>query len=282
MPQSSPDRSTHLSPSLSPLGKATPYVSEYDPSQLYPIPRKMARDGVGMPTPLPFSGVDIWTGYEFSWLNLKGKPEIALAEFYFPCESPNLVESKSLKLYLNSFNNSRFASLDAIKDLLERDLSTAALYPVAVRLISSSQFGQQSITQFCGTCLDALDIETEVYRVEPGFLRAADQAVEETLYSNLLKSNCLVTGQPDWGELSVHYVGPQIDHAGLLKYIVSYREHAGFGEQCVERIFLDILAHCRPQKLTVYARYTRRGGLDINPFRSNFESAPLNIRHARQ
>lgn len=266
----------------SPLGQATVYIETYSPGLLFPIPRSLARDKIGLSAPLPFDGVDIWSGYEISWLNLKGKPEIAMAEFSFPCSSPNVIESKSFKLYLNSFNQSPFKSFEEVRKVIQLDLSAAAGSEVTVDLFPLSQSKINSLDEFSGLCLDALDVETDVYHVDTSLLITSPGHVEETVYTNLLKSNCLATGQPDWGSVLVRYSGSRIDHEGLLKYFISFRRHSGFAEHCVEQIFNDIQSRCSPKKLTVYARYTRRGGLDINPFRSNFEKAPENTRQYRQ
>jgi len=266
----------------SPLGQSTVYVETYSPEQLFPIPRTLARDKLSFGTDFPFSGVDIWNGYEISWLNLKGKPEIAIAEYTFPCTSPNVIESKSFKLYLNSFNQSRFETYEEVKNIMQKDLSRAAGADISVILFPVSQLKSHMLEEFPGKCLDILDIETDTYEVNTNFLVTSHETVTEILYTNLLKSNCLATGQPDWGSVYIHYTGPQINHEGLLKYIISFRRHAGFAEHCVEEIYHDILMRCNPERLTVYGRYTRRGGLDINPFRSNFEEATTNIRQFRQ
>ncbi|MBS4167385.1 NADPH-dependent 7-cyano-7-deazaguanine reductase QueF [Parachlamydia sp. AcF125] len=266
----------------SPLGKQTKYVTLYSPGLLFAIPRTLARSKIGLST-LPFTGMDIWNSYEVSWLDEKGKPQIAFGEFHFPYDTPNIIESKSFKLYLNSFNQTKVRSLEKLQEILEQDLSNVSLGSVKVKLYSPSDFKKQSLHEFSGTCLDGLEIETDTYSVFPEFLSTAPQEeVEEAVYSELLKSNCLATGQPDWGTVLIRYVGKKIEHAGLLKYIISYRNHSGFHEDCVEKIFHDISTHCKPEKLTVYARYVRRGGLDINPFRSNFEVAPPNLRLNRQ
>lgn len=266
-----------------PLGKKTEYVEEYCPELLYPVERKLARDLIGLQgTKLPFGGFDIWNGMELSWLGPKGKPEIGIAVFIFPCTSPCIVESKSFKLYLNSFNQSIFPSFEAVRETMEKDLSNAAGAPVQVSLIPAQKAEGQLAHELPGVCLDLLDISINDYEFNPNHLRGGGAHVEETLHSNLLKSNCLATGQPDWGSLLIRYKGPKIDHEGLLKYIISFRRHSGFAEHCVERVFYDIQERCQPQSLTVYARYTRRGGLDINPFRSNFEKEADNLRQIRQ
>ncbi|MCG2584967.1 NADPH-dependent 7-cyano-7-deazaguanine reductase QueF [Massilia sp. TS11] len=269
----------------SPLGKTSSYVTQYAPEQLFPIPRQEKRDELGITGTLPFFGVDIWNAYELSWLNLRGKPQVAMACFTIPADSPNIIESKSFKLYLNAFNQTRLANHEALLALLREDLSAAAGAPVHVSLIAPEQFGQQRFGEFEGVLLDRLDIEVDHYAPQPEVLKNTPEAdtVEETLVSHLLKSNCLVTGQPDWASVQIRYAGPQIDQESLLRYLIGFREHNEFHEQCVERIFVDILRHCRPQQLAVYARYTRRGGLDINPYRANFSGPwPGNLRHARQ
>ena len=257
-----------------PLGKKSSYINTYSPQLLFPLPRKSKRDELGLSDTLPFHGFDFWTGFEISWLNLKGKPQVAVAEFKLPAHSRCLIESKSFKLYLNSLNNSRFQDWASVQHLMIQDLSQAAEAPVEVQLFSLQEAPSQ-IASFTGICLDELDIECTTYQPHADYLTSTPgQLVEETLYTDLLKSNCLVTGQPDWGSVQVSYKGQKIDHAGLLKYIVSLRDHNEFHEQCVERIFVDILHHCQPEKLSVYARYTRRGGLDINPYRTNLKEIP--------
>ena len=252
-----------------PLGKKASYTAQYAPQLLFPISRQQKRDELAIVHPLPFYGYDAWNAFELSWLNPKGKPVVAMAEIIFPCDSPNIIESKSLKLYLNSYNNTKFLSTDEVLETLERDLSKSAGAHTDVKIITAEAFSHKKIGDFDGICLDHLDIACDTYEVDANFLQTNnDEIVEETLYSHLLKSNCLVTGQPDWASIQIHYKGKSIDHGGLLKYIVSYRNHNEFHEQCVERIFVDIIQKCHPEQLTVYARYTRRGGLDINPIRS--------------
>ena len=277
----------HSSPaSGSPLGKHTAYVNEYDPHLLFAIPRAEKRVELGISEPLPFFGMDVWTAYEISWLNLKGKPHIAIATILVPADSPNIVESKSLKLYLNSFNQSRIAGQDALLDLLRTDLSSAFGAPVHIKLTLSDAFSELKMAELDGQLLDRLDIEVDTYSPDKQLLRAdtASPSVEEKLVSHLLKSNCPVTNQPDWASIQIQYVGPPIDQAGLLKYLIGFRLHQGFHEHCVEQIFMDLLQQCTPSKLIVLARYTRRGGLDINPWRSNFSLSkmPSNARNARQ
>lgn len=272
-------------PEFSPLGKPAAYQAEYDPSLLFPIARLGKREEIGIRGTLPFFGVDIWNAYEVSWLNLRGKPQVAIATITAPADSPNIIESKSFKLYLNSFNQTKLAGTDALLELLRADLSVGFGAPVHVVLTTADAFSSQTIKEPQGLLLDRLDIEVTEYQPNPALLKTDRNAVpvDETLLSHLLKSNCLVTGQPDWGSVQIHYVGTPIDQEGLLKYLISFRDHNEFHEQCVERIFMDIMQRCAPQKLSVYARYTRRGGLDINPWRCNFSGPPpSNLRQARQ
>lgn len=272
-------------PEQSPLGKKSPYIAEYDPHLLFPIDRRGKREEIGIDGELPFRGVDIWNAYELSWLNLKGKPVVAMGEFFIPADSPALVESKSFKLYLNSFNQSRFEGVRDVASTMEQDLSRAAGDRVRVTLVPLGQMGRSGdIFTLPGVCIDELDIETHCYQLNPNFLTSmTDDDVTETLHSHLLKSNCLVTGQPDWGSVVIDYSGPRIDREGLLKYLISFREHNEFHEQCVERIFQDIRRQCGARRLTVYARYVRRGGLDINPYRTNdTDFQPDNRRLVRQ
>lgn len=272
----------------SPLGQPTVYSQQYDPALLYPIARQPKRVELGLNGTLPFFGVDIWNAYEVSWLNTRGKPQIAIATITVPADSPNIVESKSLKLYLNSFNQTRLPSAEGLLRTLQTDLSASFGAAVHGVLTLPHDFAQLRMRELDGLLLDRLDIEVEDghYTPDPSLLRAEHGAapVEEKLVSHLLKSNCLVTGQPDWGSVQIDYVGAAIDQERLLRYLIGFRQHNEFHEQCVERIFMDILRQCRPQKLAVYARYTRRGGLDINPWRSNFSTGhtPPNARNARQ
>ena len=278
-------------PEQSQLGKASAYVDQYDATLLFPIPRAGKRAEIGIADVPPFFGADLWTAFEVSWLNLRGKPQVALVHFTIPCESPNIVESKSFKLYLNSFNNTRFGDASEVQARLRADISEAvwrgAPHPatVGVKLIAPELFDQEPVHELDGLSLDRLDVECTRYQPAPDLLKAQfDEApVTEVLTSNLLKSNCLVTGQPDWGSVRIAYTGPQIDQERLLQYIVSFRNHNEFHEQCVERIYMDLWTRCQPIKLEVYARYTRRGGLDINPWRTSHPQAmPKNVRTARQ
>lgn len=267
------------------LGQKTEYKSEYDPTLLQPVPRKLNRDGLGITEQQPFDrGADVWTCYELSWLNENGLPQVAIADVAIDFRSENLIESKSFKLYLNSFNQTKFASLEQVEQALAKDLSQCASGQVSVKVYKLSAYTQQPIVDFAGECIDEQDIQIDSYEFSNEYLAgvAEGEVVEETLVSHLLKSNCLITSQPDWGSVQIHYVGKKLNREKLLRYLVSFREHNEFHEQCVERIFTDLMQFAQPEKLTVYARYTRRGGLDINPFRSNFESVPQNLRMARQ
>jgi 7-cyano-7-deazaguanine reductase len=271
-------------PDHSPLGKQTVYADRYDPSLLFPIPRQAKRDEIGVSQPLPFQGVDIWNAYELSWLDMHGKPVAAVAEFHVPASSPNIIESKSFKLYLNGFAQEPLANAAALNALLQQDLSRAAGAPVMVH-IHAPRTTAHTFADLDGDLIDTLPIAIDDYGPpKADYLRADTKAevVEETLVSDLLRSNCPVTGQPDWGSVQIRYQGAPIDREGLLRYLVSFRTHNEFHEQCVERIFMDVMKRCTPQRLSVYARYTRRGGLDINPFRSTDKDFPGNVRGARQ
>lgn len=267
------------------LGQKTEYASQYDRTLLQSVPRSLNRDGLGITQNQPFTiGADIWTAYEISWLNEKGLPQVAIADIYLDYQSQNLIESKSFKLYLNSFNQSKFADFNAVQQTMQRDLIECAQGDVKVRLNPVAVYDAQKIEHLQGDCIDEQDIEITSYEFNANWLKdcVSDEIVEEKLVSHLLKSNCLITNQPDWGTLHIHYVGKKINQEKLLCYVVSFRQHNEFHEQCVERIFCDLMHYAKPEKLTVYARYTRRGGLDINPFRSNFENLPENLRLARQ
>jgi 7-cyano-7-deazaguanine reductase len=282
-------------PDQSQLGKSVSYVDQYDASLLFPIARASKRAEIGIVQQAPFFGADMWTAFELSWLNLRGKPQVALAQFTIPCESVNIIESKSFKLYLNSFNNTGFADVDAVKARLRADVSEAvwrgaanagaAPASIGLTVLGADLFDREPVHELDGLSLDRLDLDCTHYTPAPELLRATpnEMPVSEVLTSNLLKSNCLVTGQPDWASIQISYTGDQIDQGSLLQYLVSYRNHNEFHEQCVERIFMDIWTRCKPLKLAVYARYTRRGGLDINPFRTSHpQGLPRNIRTARQ
>lgn len=265
------------------LGKKTSYRYEYSPEFLFTIPRQVGRDKLDIRSPLPFFGHDIWNTYELSWLNTKGKPQVAVVEFVIPCTSQFLLESKHFKLYLNSFSNTRFNHTNDVVTTLQKDLTNKLHVDVKVKLSLMSELNNSHIQSFGGHCLDLLDIEIQDYQPNNSFLTTENKWIEENLYSDLLKSNCPVTGQPDWASVQIQYRGKKINHENLLMYIISSRNHQEFHEQCVERIFIDIMRHCQPESLTVQARYTRRGGLDINPCRStNPQIEVSNQRQIRQ
>ncbi|MDP8078690.1 NADPH-dependent 7-cyano-7-deazaguanine reductase QueF [Phocoenobacter skyensis] len=267
------------------LGQDTDYKSCYDPNLLHAVPRQLNRDQLGITEKQPFTeGSDIWTLYELSWLNSNGIPQVAIADVWLDFKSENLIESKSFKLYLNSFNQTKFDSIEQVEQRLQTDLSQCASGKILVKIRKLSDYNQQQIAQFEGENIDEQSIEVSDYQFSNLYLKdiAEGEVCEETLVSHLLKSNCLITNQPDWGSLQIRYVGKKLNREKLLRYIISFREHNEFHEQCVERIFCDLMQFAQPEKLTVYARYTRRGGLDINPFRSNFEAVPENYRLARQ
>ena len=270
-----------MTPGPSPLGRPTAYPDRYDASLLFAIDRSRQRAELGIGATLPFSGVDIWTTYELSWLDHHGKPMGAVAEIRIGAESPAIVESKSLKLYLGSFAQER---VDSVEELLRRittDLSNTCAAPVGVSVMASPMATR--IAELAGESIDDRNVAVHAYAPDPTLLMRGAGFAEESLRTNLFRSNCPVTGQPDYADVLVHYRGPRIDRAALLKYFVSYRQHAAFHESCVERMFIDIGLRCRPEQLTVYARFLRRGGIDINPFRSNFEPAPhRNERTPRQ
>jgi 7-cyano-7-deazaguanine reductase len=275
----------HPAAEHSPLGKASEYISTYTPSLLFPIPRlaKWAELGLTAET-LPYQGVDYWNCFELSWLLPSGKPVVAIGEFSIPADSPNIIESKSFKLYLNSLNQTAFASTDELIVCLRRDLGAAAGKAVGVRVRSLDEVAAEGVVAMPGVCIDDLDISVSSYaHPQPELLRCdPSRTVEESLHSHLLKSNCPVTSQPDWGSVGVHYRGAALDPASLLAYLVSFRQHSDFHEQCVERIFLDLQKLLVPETLTVFARYVRRGGLDINPYRSTEANLPANSRLVRQ
>ena len=272
-------------PDQSPLGKPSAYADQYDASLLFAMPRAPKRAELGITGTPPFLGADLWTAFELSWLNLRGKPQLALAHITVPCESPHIIESKSFKLYLNSFNNTRFADAREVRERIRADIGTAVGVGIGIKTLGPELFDQEPVHEMDGLNLDRLDVECMHFTPAPELLFAEfdEPPVTETLTSNLLKSNCLVTGQPDWGSVQISYSGAQINQEGLLQYLVSFRNHHEFHEQCVERIFMDVWARCKPIKLSVYARYTRRGGLDINPFRTSYpQGLPPNVRTARQ
>lgn len=267
----------------SPLGKASVYPDEYSPALLHPIARDETRSALGLTGRLPFRGEDIWNAWDLTWLAENGCPMVASAEFRVPADSDNLIESKSLKLYLNSFSMSRFDSADAVVRTLVADLSSAAGGNVNVRLGVPDKAPGTTFAEIDGCCIDDKAVDCSAYAVDAGLLRSGPSAaVDETLYTHALRSLCPVTGQPDLGSVIVTYSGPAIDRASLLRYIVSYRQHKAFHEACVERMFADIRNACAPSMLAVYARFQRRGGIDINPYRTSDSSAAENLRLWRQ
>jgi 7-cyano-7-deazaguanine reductase len=270
------------------LGQTTQYPDQYDPSLLFPIPRTQNRAKLGLKEgqALPFVGVDIWNAYELSWLNKKGKPQIALAEFQVPADSPNMIESKSFKLYLNSLNNARFEDENELREILINDLSAVAGSKITTRIQTTEVIAKKGMQEMSGVLLDRLDIDVDPSKpADPSLLGVNESfgPIEQCLVSHLLKSNCPVTGQPDWASVQIRYQGRPLLEESLLRYLIGFRQLGEFHEHCVETIFTDIKRQCKPEKLSVYARYTRRGGLDINPFRTDHNSPwPDNIRHARQ
>jgi len=271
-----------------PLGKASEYPGQYDPNLLFPILRSENRLKLDIKPnqALPFVGVDIWNAFELSWLNKKGKPQIALAEFQVPADSPNMIESKSFKLYLNSLNSARFEDEAEVRERLIADLSAVAGSKIATRINQNETVAKKGMQEMSGILIDRLDIEIDPsLSADPALLEVNESfgPIEQCLVSHLLKSNCPVTGQPDWASVQIRYQGRPILEEGLLRYLIGFRQLGEFHEHCVETIFTDIKRQCKPEKLSVYARYTRRGGLDINPFRTDHNAPwPENIRHARQ
>lgn len=270
-----------------PLGRATDYPQQYSPGSLFAIPRADSRKSLRLVESLPFHGEDLWTAWEFTWLEPNGRPAVGIVEIRVPANSPSLVESKSLKLYLNSFAMTRYASKTLVQETIAADLGACTASPVSVSLRELREIvgkeGIYTVTELPGTCIDDAGADFDTSTVDANCLRSdATKIVNETLHSNLLRSNCPVTGQPDSGSLLIRYRGPKIDHGGLLEYLVSFRHFDEFHETCVERIFVDLKSRCASSALTVYARYNRRGGIDINPFRSDFESLTDNGRLLRQ
>lgn len=264
-------------------GKKSEYVTTYRPSLLESLPRATQREALGITDTLPFRGLDVWNGYEFSWLNPKGKPEVAVVHFRVPAKTSHLIESKSLKLYLGSYSNTKFSHRSEVISTLESDLTLAAQGPVEVSLFSSEHMHHSGIGLLNGTNLDALDITVEGFDWDPEHLvLESDTIVRESLFTHLFKSLCPITGQPDFASIQIQYSGRSIDHEGLLKYLVSYRTHAEFAEQVTERMFVDIMARCAPDRLTVHSHFTRRGGIDIASFRSQDDAPPTDIRLWRQ
>lgn len=262
----------NLTPALSTLGKKAAYENTYNPSLLFPISRSKNRAALRLQPdqPLPFFGFDCWNHYEVSWLNERGKPIVAIAEIFYPCESTCIIESKSMKLYFNSFNNSSYKDVATVEAIIQQDIATRINSDhVTVLITPLSLFKEEKISaSFDGQCLDALDIGEFVYHHHPDFLKTDEMIVSETVFSDLIKSNCLVTNQPDWCSVQICYTGRKIQHEGLLRYLVSFRDDNEFHEHCIEKIFMDLLQRCKPSELTVYGRSTRRGGIDINSTRS--------------
>lgn len=266
-----------------PLGRPTRHPDRYDPGLLFPVPRAPQRAALGITDKLPFSGADIWTAFELTWLDARGKPEVALATLRFGVDSPCIVESKSMKLYLGSFAQSRYATRADVAAVIESDLTRASGEPVIVDVRGVDALNAEAIRELDGESLDDLAVGCDTYDVAPGLLAANGPHASQTFTTRLFRSVCPVTAQPDIASIQLGYVGPGIDREGLLRYLVSYRAHAGFHEHCVERIFVDVVSQCRCETLTVLARFTRRGGIDINPFRTNAGvPPPANVRTARQ
>jgi 7-cyano-7-deazaguanine reductase len=266
-----------------PLGRESAYPRSYAPDALFAIARAESRGALGLSGDLPFSGVDVWNAWELTWLGRGGLPQVATASIVVPADSPNIIESKSLKLYLNSFAMSEFQSAESLRAVIEKDLGRCAGSPVGVYVTPIPDTEARPVSRLAGTLLDTLDVTCSEWQVNPRLLSAEPGAtVTEDVHTHLLRSLCPVTGQPDTGSLQISYRGAPVDHAGLLRYIVSYREHNDFHESCIERMFVDLMAQCAPQELSIHARYQRRGGIDINPFRSTVASSPRNLRLWRQ
>ena len=266
-----------------PLGRQTGYPDKYAPEVLYAIPRATSRSALGITEPLPFTGVDTWNAWDLTWLGSRGRPAAATAEIVVPADSVNIIESKSLKLYLNSFSMHRFESQEIVAQTMREDLSRCARSDVTLCFTPLGASEARSVSRLAGACIDYEDVGCNDENVNADHLHADPRTlVREDLYTHLLRSLCPVTAQPDIGSLQISYRGPRIDRPGLLQYVVSYRQHNDFHESCVERMFVEILERCRPESLSVHARYQRRGGIDINPFRSNAADKPHNLRLWRQ
>lgn len=253
------------------LGKEASYPDHYDAALLAPIARAATRQALWGGNAMPCDGVDVWTAYELSWLTPSGKPRAGMAEFRFSAASSHIVESKSFKYYLNSLNQSVFASEEAVGEVMQRDLARASGGDVSVRFLGLHE--NDVLALVSGFCVDDLNVSVNAYSPDAAILRVKSDRKNPVrnarLYSHLLKSNCPVTGQPDWATVWIEYTGAEICPESFLRYVVSYRQHQDFHENCVERMFHDIHQQCQTESLSVYARYTRRGGLDINPFRTN-------------
>ena len=278
--------------------QTTDYPTEYSPETLYPIARSMGRDAIGWHDDKLAVGVDWWQAFEMSWLNHQGISQVAIARFSVPASSPFIVESKSLKLYLNSINFTEFSSWEAVQTLIAKDLSACVQAEVTVELIAleSSKDNESGllITQPDGICIDdalanssekvALCEHPDASLLNSIEANSTNEQQPYTFYSNLLRSNCPVTNQPDWGTLAVSITSNKaVDEASMLRYILSFRQHNGFHEQCVEQIFADLSQYYEPSELMVRAWYTRRGGIDINPCRvSDMSLLPKPSRLIRQ
>lgn len=282
------ENNKNISLQNAPLGKISDNPNAYSPEILFPISRSINRAHLQLSNPErpPFLGVDIWNAYELSWLGVSGKPEVAIGQIQVPADSPNIIESKSLKLYFNSLNHARFTSLEEVQKTVAKDLSKAAGASIIVKLSTPTEWNKLTFKDFEGKLMDRLNLDIDPNASpNPSWLRVKtdEGPVEDVLISNLLRSNCPVTGQPDWASIRIEYVGTEIEEEGLLRYLIAFRQHQEFHEHCVEKIFCDIKSHCKPSKLSVYARYTRRGGIDINPFRTDFNmTLPENFRQSRQ
>lgn len=276
--------------SHAPLGQSTHYPDRYDSSLLFPIARQTIID-----RHTTYIGWDFWRGYELSWLNPNGLPQVAILKLNVPCQSPFITESKSLKLYLNSFNQEQFDSWADVARVIQRDLSHTVGAAVDVEIVLAQDFHHERIEEPDAHRNTEINIDHSStvmthYQPAPELLKCRTTAftnqtpptIKEALFSRLLKSNCPVTNQPDWASVHIQYEGLPIDHDALLAYIVSYRRHQGFHEQCVETIFADIMTRCQPTALSVYARYTRRGGLDINPWRATPGMPPPTLHRSAQ
>lgn len=260
-------------------------LDQADAALLLGLPRAEQRAQLGVAAQPPFFGADTWTAYELSWLNLRGKPQVALAHITVPCESPCTVDSTSLNRYLHSLANTRFADARDVRERIRADLNAVVGAGIGIQTRGPEMFAQEAVQELAGLSLDRLDVACMHYTpaAELLFAEFGQTPVEEVLTSKLLKSNCPVTGLPDWASVQIAYEGPAIDQEGLLQYLVSFRNHVGLPEHCVEQIFMDLWTRCQPARLSVHTRYTRRGGLDVNPFRTSHPQAlPANMRTARQ
>jgi 7-cyano-7-deazaguanine reductase len=267
------------------LGQTVAYPTKYSPDILFKIKRSEGRKNIN--SDVEFFGIDIWNCYEISWINSKGKPEVRILEIYIPSTSEFLVESKSLKLYFFSLNNEKFDSEEVFKDLVKKDLESLLICTVHLELKKIQDYKNYKLESIDAISIDDIDISPRYTQPSQDIIKYKGEIAEETLYSNLHKTNCLITSQPDWATLIISYKGLKIDHSSLLEYIISFRNEDMFHEHSVEKILSELLSSGKFEKLTVYARYTRRGGIDINPIRSTepisiTEAISLNHRMARQ